>query len=268
MDEIRAFVVQNGGRIVGLIVFLVVAWFVSGWVGRLVRAALKRAKVEETLAKFLSSLARWGLLVLALVACLSIFGVETTSFAAVIGATGLAIGLAFQGTLGNLASGVMLMIFRPFKAADFVEVGGETGKVEQIGLFSTTLDTLDNRRIIIPNGAVFGATIENYTFHPTRRVDVSVGVEYPADLDRTREVLLDAARGVPGGLDDPEPAVVLTGLGDSAVDWQVRVWANTADYWAVRDATTRAVKLALDEAGLGIPFPQMDVHLERTGETA
>lgn len=268
MERVWDLLVRYLPPIVGVLLFLIVAYVLSAWAGRLVRKACGRAKVEATLAKFIGSVARWALMVLALIACLGVFGVETTSFAAVIGATALAIGLAFQGSLSNVAAGVMLLTFRPFKVDDVILVGGTLGKVENISLFNTELDTFDNRRIIVPNGSIFGSTVENLTHHATRRADVAVGVEYGADLDRTREVLLAAATGLPGRLDDPEPQVMLLDLGDSSVNWSVRVWAKTEDYWTVREALTRAVKVALDEASLGIPFPQMDVHLDRTAAEA
>ena len=200
-----------------------------------------------------------------IIACLQVFGVDTTSFAAVLGAASLAVGLACQGSLSNVAAGVMLMVFRPFKVGDFIKCNGESGVVQSIELFSTEIDTPDNRRIILPNGKVFGATIENVTFHDIRRVDVAVGTAYGADLDATRDVLLKAASGVEGLIDDPEkvPAVVLAELGDSSINWSVRVWAKTTDYWPTRDAVTRACKLALDEAGISIPFPQMDVWMQK-----
>lgn len=261
MDRFLDILTQYAPKVIGVAIFLVIAYIVAGWVKGLATRSLERAKVEKTLAKFLGNMTRWFLLVLAFIGCLGVFGVETTSFAAIIGGSFLAIGLAFSGTLGNLAAGVMLLIFRPFKIGDVVNVSGEVGKIAEISLFSTEMDTPDNRRIIIPNGAVFGSKIENMTHHPNRRVDVAVGVEYPADIDRTREVLLEAATGVADVLEDPPLAVVLVGLGDSSVDWQVRVWTNTENYWPVRDATTRAVKMSLDQAGIGIPFPQMDVHI-------
>jgi small conductance mechanosensitive channel len=267
-EQVWDFIVTYGPKALGVLVFLIVAYFLAKWLGAIVSRALIKAHVEKTLSGFLGSMARWAFLAIALVACLGYFGFATTSFAAVIGAAGLAIGLSLQGSLGNLASGVMLLIFRPFKAGDLVEIGGELGTVEEIQLFSTQMDTPDMRRIIMPNGSVFGSTIENLTFHPKRRVEVDVGVEYSADLDRTREVLMEAARGVPGILEDPEPTVFLWGLGGSSVDWKVRVWANTADFWDIRDAATRAVKVALDSAGLGIPFPQMDVHLDAPAPNA
>jgi len=262
MEEIKQLLLTYGPQIVGALVFTIVAYVVSGWIGRMAKRGLLKAKIEVTLADFLGSMARWGLFVLALIACLGVFGVETASFAAVLAGAGLAIGLAVQGTLSNLAAGVMLMVFRPFKIDQIVSISGHVGKVAEITLFTTNLDTPDNRRIIIPNSAVFGSTIENLTYHPIRRVDISVGVEYPADTEQTRQVLTEAAKNVPGCIEDPAPQIILLNLGDSSVDWQVRVWTNTDDYWDVVDAATQCVKVALDEAGMGIPFPQIDVHLD------
>ena len=244
------------------IIIIFVALLVAAWIGRLVRGSCERARIDPTLTKFFAKMTRWLILIIAGLFCLERFGIRTASFAVVLGAAGLAIGLAFQGTLSNFAAGVMLLIFRPFKVGDVVNVSGEMGKVDEIELFTTTLDTPDNRRIILPNSSVFGATIENVTHHAVRRVDVAVGVDYAADVDQTREVLAHAAASVPGRDPEQEPQVVLTDLGDSSVNWQVRVWARTEDYWAVREATTRAIKLALDEASISIPFPQMDIHVD------
>ena len=263
MQKVWDLVVEYAPKLVGALVFIIVAYLLSGWIGRLVARALGRAKVEKTLSDFFGSLTRWAIFVMAAIACVtSVLGVRMTSFAAVIGASALAIGLALQGSLSSLAAGVMLLIFRPFKAGDVVSVGGHLGKIDSVDLFNTQIDTLDNRRIIVPNASVFGSTIENVTFHPTRRVDIAVGVEYSADIDETRQALTQAAGVVPGRLDDPPPQVILLNLGNSSVDWQVRVWTNTEDYWVVWDAATKAVKEALGEAGIGIPFPQMDVHLD------
>ena len=267
-DSTKTLITQYGVNAAGALVLLIVAWIVAGWSGRLVGAGMRRAKIDETLTRFTSKSVGWVILLLAVLACLSVFGIETTSFAAVIGAAGLAIGLAFQGTLSNFAAGVMLLVFRPFKVGDVINAAGTLGKVDAIELFTTTLDTFDNRRFIVPNSSIFGATIENVTYHPKRRADIDVGVDYSADIDETRRVLegaAAAAAAVAGGLTDPEPAVILLGLGASSVDWSVRVWANADDFGAVKQATIRAVKYALDEAGIGIPFPQMDVHLTREG---
>lgn len=258
--------IEYGTRVVGVVALLFVAWIVAGWFSRSADRAMTKARIDETLRKFAAKCVRWLILVLAVLACLGVFGVETTSFAAVLGAAGFAVGLAFQGTLSNFAAGVMLLVFRPFKVGDVVSVAGQTGKVDAIDLFTTTLDTFDNRRFIVPNGSVFGAVIENVSHHPIRRADVDVGVAYDADIDQTREILTRAAGSVENGLSDLEPAIVLVGLGASSVDWSVRVWANASDFGSVKQATIRAVKSALDDAGIGIPYPQMDVHLAGSGQ--
>ena len=180
-----------------------------------------------------------------------------------MGAAGLAVGLAFQGTLANFSSGVMLLVFRPFKVGDVVNAAGVTGKVYETGMFSTTLDTPDNRRIILPNGTVFGSTIENVTHHDTRRVDVTIGVDYAADLDDTRQVLTNSISNIPDTLNEPESQIVLSELGASSVDWTIRIWSNTEDYWGVRETVLESVKKSLDAAGIGIPYPQLDVHLDK-----
>jgi small conductance mechanosensitive channel len=261
LPALSEMVVKYGGLVVVALVVLFAGWIFAGWVGRITEKALTKAKIDETLAKFLSKLARFAILLLVILACLSVFGVETTSFAAVLGSAGIAIGLAFQGTLGNFASGMMLLMFRPFQVGDVVKLDGTTGRVNEIELFTTTIDTFDNRRLIIPNGSVFGNTIENISFHSHRRADVAVGVTYSADIDRTREVLTQAAQNVPGALNDPEPSIVLQDLGDSCVNWSVRVWAKSDEFTTVKQAATRAVKLALDKANIEIPFPQLDVRV-------
>lgn len=249
-------------RVVGALALLFVAWIVAGWTRRRVRRTLEASTLDVTLTKFLSNFARWAILLIALISTLGVFGVETTSFAALVASAGLAVGLAFQGTLSNFSSGIMLLVFRPFKVGDVVNITGQTGKIDEIELFTTKMDTPDNRRIILPNSLIFGSTIENITHHPKRRADVDVGTDYGADLDRTREILEAAAAAVPGRLTDEDTQVVLVALGDSSIAWQVRVWANTSDFLAVKQRLTRDVKKALDEAGVGIPFPQMDVHLD------
>lgn len=248
-------------KVVGVIALLVAAWFLAKWASKRVTRSAEK-KLDITIARFFGSLVKYGILIMAFLGCLTMFGFETTSFAAVIGAAGLAIGLAMQGTLSNFSAGLMLLIFRPFKVGDVVSTAGVTGKVVNLALFTTEFDTPDNRRIIVPNGAIFGSTIENITFHETRRVDVAVGTEYTADIATVRNVLLDAVRGLEGTHAEPEPVAYCVELGASSIDWSVRVWANTADYWAVRERATQAIKKRLDEEGIGIPFPQMDVHID------
>jgi len=260
------FVVTYGMRVLGAIAFLLLALLVARLVGRFTRRSLERAHVEITLAQFLGKVARIVVIVLGLVSCLGIFGVPMTSFAAVIGAAGLAIGLALQGSLSNVASGIALALFRPFRVGDVVVLQGYTGTVKEIDLFTTRVDTFENRRIILPNGKIFGDVIENITFNPVRRVEVSVGVDYSADIDKTRQVLAAAAKGVPDIVDEPAPMIVLNGLGASSVDWVVRVWCENANFLKVKDAATEAVKKSLDKAGIGIPFPQRVVTILRERE--
>jgi small conductance mechanosensitive channel len=227
-----------------------------------VRRTLERVKFDETLTFFLAKLVRWGILTLVAVMCLSKFGVETASLAAVIGATGLAVGLAFQGTLSNFAAGAMLLIFRPYKVGDTVVVAGHTGTVDEIELFTTTLDTPDKRRVIIPNSSIFGAVIENHTYHAMRRFETAVGTAYGADIDQTRTALERAVRTVPIVLPEPVAEVLLTALGASSVDWTIRGWARRDSLGQARQAVIRAVKMELDRAGVGIPFPQMELHFD------
>lgn len=248
-------------RVIGALVILIGAWILAGWISRLIYRSLKLAKIDETLSRFMTKFTWWSVLVLGVVACLECFDVKTTSFAAAIGAVGFAIGLAFQGALGNFAAGVMLLIFRPYKVGDVIVVGGQTGTVDEIDLFSTTLDTPDNRRILIPNASIFGNTIENTSFHRTRRVDITVGVGYAADIDRTYETLMRAACAIPGVLETPAPEVVLLELANSSVNWSVRVWSQSSEFGLLKQRTIRAIKLALDQAAIEIPFPQMDINL-------
>ncbi len=248
---------------------LEVAWVAAVFVGglyaskflsNLVRRALERNKVDVTLTRFLGNVVRWGVLVMVGVACLGAFGIETTSFAAMIGAAGLAIGLAFQGTLSSVAAGVMLLILRPFKVGDVVGIAGQTGIVEEVGLFTTVLYSFANHKLILANKDVFGSPIENKTFDDMARVDVDVGTDYGADLDQVRAVLLKALEEIEDG---ERPQVYLKALGGSSIDWSVRKWTEPRNYLALRDKMTLATKKALDAADISIPFPQMDVHLDK-----
>ena len=263
MDGINDFVMDNWmAAVVGVLAFFFMG-IVAGWANSMTRKACAKAKVEETLARFFGKMAKTVVLLIGTLLILGTFGVDTASFSVILGAMGLAVGMALQGTLGNFASGIMLLIFRPFKVGDVVNAAGVIGKVCEIELFTTVLDTPDNRRIIVPNGAIFGGTIENISHHATRRCDVAVGTDYSADLDKTRAVLDKAAAGVAERIEDPGHQIVLASLGDSCIDWKIRVWCNSSDYWGCMEATTRAVKMALDEAGIGIPYPQMDVHMDK-----
>ncbi|MEM1023815.1 MAG: mechanosensitive ion channel domain-containing protein [Myxococcota bacterium] len=261
--ELLETIISYGLNVVGALAILVVGLFVAGRVANLIRKTSDKRELDATLSRFFANIARYVIVVLAAISALGYFGVETTSFAAVLGAAGLAVGLALQGTLGNVAAGVMLIIFRPFKVGDFVSTAGQSGTVYEVSLFAVTLITPDNRVITVPNGAVFGSTIENVSARDTRRVQITVGVDYSADLDRTREILLGVMNAVENRLQDPAPAVVCAGLGASSVDWHCRVWVPSSEFWPTTDKATVAIKKALDEAQIGIPFPQMDVHLDK-----
>jgi small conductance mechanosensitive channel len=247
----------------GAILLLLAAWIVATWIRRLIRNSLKDTNFDLTLTRFFSNIAYYAILIFAALGALSAFGVGVASFAAVLAAAGFAVGLALQGSLSNFAAGVMLLIFRPFKVGDYIEVADETGFVHEIQLFYTIIDTRSNRRIIVPNGDVFGNTIENIFFHDAIRVDVAVGTDYPADIDETRQVLETAAASVQGRLEDRGVQVALQELGGSSINWEVRIWSDPDSYFKLKQELTRAVKYALDDAGIGIPYPQMDVHLDQ-----
>ena len=262
-DAIWDLVQTYGMPVVWAIVILVAAYIISKIAGNGVRRSLAKAKVDETLSRFFGKFASYIILILGVIFALSKFGIDVTSFAAILAAAGFAVGMALSGTLGNFAAGVMLLIFRPFKVGDYIVAGGTEGTVEEIELFTTTLNTLDNRHIILPNGLIHGAVIENVTFNKTRRVDVNVGVAYGASMKETRKVLLEGIANIPSALTDPGPDAYLVELADSSVNWQVRVWCDPVDYWGVRQSLTEAAKDALDAAGISIPFPQMDVHMDK-----
>jgi len=250
-----------GWPLVKAVILILVVLIAGRWVRQFVTKAAQRARVETTLARFFGNLARWTILVLGAVTILQTFGVEATSFAAAIAAIGFAIGMALSGTLGNVAAGVMLLIFRPFRVGDVVNAAGVLGVVDEIDLFTTTFDTFDKRRIIVPNGKIFGDIIENVTHHKVRRIEVPVGTAYSADVDAARAVLERVVHAVEGGQKDPPPQVFLAELGDSSVNWKLRVWADGAVYWDVHQRLVRDIKKALDGAGIGIPFPQREMHV-------
>lgn len=256
------FVREYAPKVVGFLVAIFAAWIIAGWAQKLTRRTLERTKFDITLTKFFSSMARYVVLTLSVIACLGIFGIQTASFAAILAAGGLAVGLAFQGTLSNFAAGVMLLIFRPFKVGDVVNVAGVIGVVEEIELFFTEMKTGDNRRFIIPNSQIFGQKIENINAFPTRRVDVTIGVAYDADIDKARQVLEGVIKKMDHVLPEPDSVVVLSEIGASSIDFAVRVWCKTEDYWPLREKLIRQIKVDLDAAKISIPFPQMDVHFD------
>lgn len=263
--DVQVWATTKGPGILFALVLLVAALVLAGWVRKMVIAALLKARLELTLAKFFGNLAKWGIIFFALIACMGTFGVNTTSFAALVGGAGLAVGLALQGNLGNLASGILILIFRPFKIGDSVVIAGQPGIVDGIDLFTTNLDTLDNRRVIVPNGAIINGVIENQTRHPQRGVVVSIPVHAGADVDQTRDELAGAAErvveSIPGALKTPAPSVALTDLAPS-LTWTVTVWAQTSHFGAVRQALLREIKFGLDSAGIAIgPGAALPPHI-------
>ena len=239
-----------------------------GWISFIIASAIGRyiggmvaKKVDLTLGKFLTKAIRNLIMLVVAMGTMSYLGVDVTGLAAVLAAISFAVGMALQGTLGNFASGVMLLLFRPFKVDDYIVLADTQGTVEEIDLFTTRINTLDNRHVIVPNGEIFGSKLENYSRNELRRVDVAVGAAYDADLDQTRQALERAVMSISESVVSPPPQVYLDALGASSVDWQLRVWCEPADYWGVREQLTEAAKRQLDLANISIPFPQLDVNL-------
>ncbi len=242
------------------IVIFIVGRLVAKGLVKVIERLLRNAKVDAMLIDFIGSIAKAVLLLFVIIASLDKLGVDTTSLIAMLGAAGLAVGLALQGSLQNFAAGVMLIIFRPFKIGDFVEAGGTTGTVEKITIFNTIILSPDNREVIVPNGAVYGGTITNLSARDTRRIDMVFGIGYGDDIKKAKEILMQAMESDERILKDPAPVVALAELGDSSVNFMVRPWVKGADYWDVKFDLTEHIKLTFDENGISIPFPQMDVH--------
>ncbi len=249
--------------IAAMAIFL--GYLVAGFIGQKASRFISK-QVDQTLGQFAGKAVKTVTFLFVLMAVLGYFGFSFTSVAAILAAAGFAVGMALSGTLGNFAAGIMLLIFRPFKVGDYVVMAGTEGTVQEIDLFTTQLNTLDNRRLIVPNGEVYGTTIENVTHNHFRRVDVNVGCDYEACLDVTRATLEAAIATIPNTVSDPPPQAYLDELGDSSVNWQVRVWCRPQFYWDVRQDLTVATKKALDSAGIVIPYPQLDIHLTPADE--
>ncbi len=251
-----------GLSVVGATAILILGWMAAGWLSHMTARSLERiGRIDDMLRGFLASLVRYFVIALTIIAVLSQFGVQTTSLVAVLGAAGLAIGLALQGTLASLAGGAMLLLFRPFKVGDFIEGGGHMGTVKALTLFTTELATPDNVRIVVPNADLWGKAIKNYSANPTRRMDIVIGLSYADDIDAALAVCRDVAAADSRILADPEPQAFVAELADSSVNIGLRIWCDAAVYWDVRWDTTKTLKQSFDRAGLSIPFPQRDVHV-------
>ncbi|RKF13991.1 mechanosensitive ion channel family protein [Roseovarius spongiae] len=266
MEEYLEKAISFGPLIVQAIkalIVLVVGWMAAGLIGRFVRRQVnKHPRIDNTLGNFAATLVTWIVRLMVLMAVLGLFGIEATSLVAVMGAATLAIGMALQGTLADLAAGIMLVIFQPYKNGQYVDIGGTGGTVVDITLFYTELKTPDNVQIIVPNGQAWGSVITNYSVHDTRRLDLTFGIDYDDDSDAAMKIILDAARADDRIHADPEPWARVTNLGDSSVDITARLWCATADYWELKFKLTKEIKEAFDAKGISIPYPHQ-VNVEK-----
>lgn len=255
----------NGIEFAGNLITAIVIFFVGKWIVNLVVKGLmkgmQKGELDTTLRRFIANLARMLLMLFVIIAAINALGVQTASLIALLGAAGLAVGLALQGSLSNFAAGVLIVLFRPYKVGDWIEGGGVSGAVEEVQILTTVLKTGDNKRVIIPNSQIMGSTITNYSANDTRRVDLVVGVSYSDDLDKVRKELEDLVAADERILKDPAVTIAVSELADSSVNFVLRPWVNTADYWAVYFDLTERVKKRFDEVGISIPFPQRDVHI-------
>lgn len=247
------------------VVTAIVVFFVGKWVVNLVvnglMKAMQKGELDITLRRFIGNVARMLLMLFVVIAAINQLGVQTASLIALLGAAGLAVGLALQGSLSNFAAGVLIVLFRPYKVGDWIEGGGISGAVEEVQILTTVLKTGDNKRVIVPNSQIMGTTITNYSANDTRRVDLVVGVSYGDDIDKVRKELQDLVAADDRILDDPAVTIAVSELADSSVNFVVRPWVQTADYWGVYFDLTEAIKKRFDEAGISIPFPQQDVYI-------
>ncbi|WP_417457935.1 mechanosensitive ion channel family protein [Kordiimonas sp.] len=261
LDVIMAYSIDMGLTLLGAFFVLLVGLWFAGFVERRLEGLFaKSEKIDDTVGSFLASLGKYAIIVFTGIALLGQFGVETTSLVAVVGAAGLAIGLALQGTLSNLAAGVMLLIFRPFKIGQFVEVAGQSGTVKAISLFMTKMDTADNVRITIPNNSVWGSAIRNFNHHEIRRLQIVYGISYSDNIDKAMDIIRAAIAADERCLKEPEPVIAVTSLGESSVDVMVRVWCASSDFWALNWHLLKTVKEEFDANDISIPFPCRTIY--------
>jgi len=260
-DWLNLYIIPWGSKVLFALVIFIVGRWIAKLLTKLLKGMMHKAKAEETLVNFVGHFTYVTLLTFVIIAALSKLGFQTTSFIAVLGAAGLAVGLALQGSLSNFAAGVLMIIFRPFKVGDFIEGGGIAGVVEEIQIFTTQMRTPDNKQVIVPNAKLTGDNIVNYSAKDTRRVDLVVGISYDSDIDKAKQVITDELAKDARILQDPAPTVGVVELADSSVNLVVRPWTATPDYWDVYFSTLENVKKRLDAEKIAIPFPQTDVHL-------
>jgi len=270
METIQQWYNEHSAMIISYAIGFVIAVLIY-WIGskiaksasNLTAKLMTKRKLDSIVVNFIKNIIYGILMIVVIIAALGQVGIETTSFVAVIGAAGLAIGLALQGSLSNFASGVLIISLRPFKSGDFIEAGGVAGVVEEIKLFSTFIRSGDNKQIIVPNSSVVGSAITNYSTKPTRRIDLVIGVSYDADIKKAKEVLTEVTVNNKSVLQDPAPVIAVSELADNSVNFVVRPWVNSSDYWPTYFELLETIKIRLDEEKIGIPYPQMDVHIHK-----
>ena len=261
-DWLMPQIVDYGTNIIEAVLILVIGFWIAGRVAAWIRKSLdKTAKIDATLKPLFASIARYIVIIITVIAILNQFGVQTASIIAILGAAGLAIGLSLQGTLQNIAAGIMLLILRPFKVGDFVDAGPVSATVDEIGLFTTQFTTVDGIYISCPNGSLWNSKIVNYSRNDTRRMDLVIGISYDDDIGKAMDVLMGLMQSDERALKDPAPAVMVSNLGESSVDITMRVWAKGSDFWGLKADLTRNAKEAIEAAGMSIPYPQSDVHM-------
>ncbi len=261
LDKVWELVTIYGIKVLAAIVIFVVGRWVAKALSNIIRKMMRKGDVDQTIRRFVANMAYIVLMVFVVLAALSQLGIQTTSFIAILGAAGLAIGLALQGSLANFAAGFLMILFRPIRVGDYIEGAGTAGTVEEIAIFTTTLVTPDNKTVIIPNGALTGDNIVNWTIKGTRRVDMVMGIGYEDDIDKAKQIMVDVMAQDDRILKDPAPQIAVSELADSSVNFVVRPWAKASDYWGVYMTMMENFKKAFDANGISIPFPQRDVHV-------
>lgn len=263
IETITNMAIAYAPKVVGALLTLVVGFWLAATLSKMLRKAMTKRNVDVTLVPFISSVVSIGLKILVLLSAASMFGIEITAFVAIFGALAFAIGMALQGNLGHMAAGILILFFKPFKVGDFIVTQGYSGTVKEIQIFNTIMSTLDNRIIIIPNGSITSGPIENLTANDRRKVPMTFGIGYPDDIDKAREAIQRVADGCPFIDHDEKVDILVSELGDSSVNFTVRPWCKTEDFWNVHFYMHEHVKKEFDRSKIGIPFPQMDVHLRK-----
>jgi small conductance mechanosensitive channel len=260
-EQLLPLALSWGGKALGALIFFVLGRWAASALSRWIKRLCGRGDLDATLGEFLSSITYIGLMALVILTALGTLGVPTTNFLAIVGAAGLAVGLALKDSLSNFAAGVMLVFFRPFKAGDFIEAGGAAGSVDSIRIFNTVIVTGDNRVITIPNSLIYADTITNFSARDTRRIDLIIGIGYSDNIGKALDIIRQLLAAEQRVLKAPEPTLLVLELGASSVDLAVRPWVNSADYWHTRSDLLKNIKQAFDDAGISIPFPQRDIHI-------